>query len=135
MGDGVWDGRYLSVATVKRDGTRTACPVWCAQVGGQLVFRTFAKATKVRRLNRDARVAVAPCDQAGRLLGPCRDGSAVLLSGGQARRANWQLTRRQGWQKPLADLLYGCRLGKLVVYEIALDDPLAPPACASVLVS
>ena len=91
-----WDGRYLSVATVKRDGTSTACPVWCAWDDDRLVFRTFARTVKARRLRRNPRVAVAPCDRQGKPLAAYRDGIAGLLFGGQARRAHRRLTSRQG---------------------------------------
>jgi len=135
MAAGPWDGRYLSVATVKRDGMSTACPVWCAWDGDRLVFRTFAGTVKASRLRRNQRVAVAPCDRQGQPLAAYRDGIAVLVSGGQARRAHRQLTRRQGVAKPLAELLYRPRLGRRVVFAVALDVPLTSPAGPSVLVS
>ncbi len=135
MDAGPWDGRYLSVATVRRDGTSTACPVWCARDGDRLVFRTFARTVKARRLRRNPRVVVAPCDRQGQPLAAYRPGITVLMAGGQARRAHRRLARRQGWQKPLADLLYRPRLGQRVAFVVTLDVPLALPAGPSALVS
>lgn len=121
-----FDGRYVSVLTYRRDATATACPVWSAHDGDRLVFRTFDRTVKARRLSRDRRVGLAPCDRDGNETGPYAFGTAVLLTGPEARRASWRLFRRQGLLKPLADLYYRPRLGRLVTYAVDLR------ACADV---
>lgn len=116
----VWDGRYISLVTYRRDGIGTACPVWCARRGSRLVFRTFARTVKARRLGRDERVALAPCERDGTPTGPYVHGLAVRLTGPAAWRAGGQLTRRQGPVKPLSDLYYRFTLGRIVTYAVDL---------------
>ncbi len=51
----------------------------------------------------------------------CRDGRARLLAGAEARRANRLITRREGWVKRFADVVYPLRDGRALVIEITLE--------------
>ncbi len=51
----LFPGKYLSVTSFKRDGTRVATPVWFVSDGGRLFALTGALA-KVRRIRRNPRV-------------------------------------------------------------------------------
>ena len=119
-GDG-WDGRYLSVMTFRADGTASACPVWFVRTGDEVEFRTFTGTLKARRLARDVRIGIAPCDRDGVPAGPYLHGTARRLTGRAARRAGRRLTRRQGWVKPMADLWYRPRLGRTVAFAVDLS--------------
>ncbi|RCV53973.1 PPOX class F420-dependent oxidoreductase [Marinitenerispora sediminis] len=61
--------RYISLTTFRADGSAVATPVWFAPDpdGPRLYVTSDVDAYKVRRLRRDPRVTVAPCDIAGRL--------------------------------------------------------------------
>ena len=116
--------RYLSLETTRRDGTPVRTPVWSAVDGDRLLVRSFAKTGKVKRLRREPRVRVAPCDRAGRTPeGAWAQGRARVLEGDEARRADRRLTARQGWSKRLTDLAYRPRLGPKVVVEVLLATP------------
>lgn len=129
----VWDGRYVRVLTYRPDGSATACPVWCARTDSTLVFRTFAKTLKARRLRRDPRVGVAPCARDGQTSTPFVYGHARRLTGRAALAAGWRLTRRHGPVKPAADLYYRLTLGRVLTFAVELDecrdvlDPVAAP--------
>ena len=72
-------GRFLSVTSFKRDGTRVATPVWFVSDGRRLFALTDRHSAKVRRMRRDPRVTVAPCRrgrQAAGRAGPGARGGA-----------------------------------------------------------
>ena len=60
------DQQYLNLETYRKDGRAVRTPVWFAEdEGGVLYLRTVKDAGKVKRIRRQARVRVAPCDMAG----------------------------------------------------------------------
>lgn len=122
IGPAAWDGRYVALLTYRRDGGATACPVWCARHRGTLVFRTFARTLKARRLQRDSRVGLAPCQRDGSTTTPFVYGRARRLTGRAALGAGWRLTRRQGPVKPLADLYYRFTLGRVLTFAVDLES-------------
>jgi uncharacterized protein len=96
-------GKYISVTTYKQDGTGVATPVWFAQEGDRLLFRTGVASGKAKRIRRNPAVLVAACTLRGELLGQQVSGVARVLSGsaaGDARRlinrkyrADWVIVR------------------------------------------
>lgn len=75
----VFDGRYLSLTSFRRDGTEVATPVWFVQRDGQLLVLTDASSYKVRRIRGNPTVRVALCTASGRLRGQPVAGRAELL--------------------------------------------------------
>ena len=72
-------GKYLLLTTFRKDGTAVPTPVWVARDNDQLVVWTAANAGKVKRIRRDGRVELAPCDVKGTPTGPAVPGLARLL--------------------------------------------------------
>jgi PPOX class probable F420-dependent enzyme len=72
--------RYVSLTTFRRDGTPAATPVWTAGDDGRLLIWTAADSWKVKRIKRDSRVRVAPCNAWGKLSGEAIDGEAAILA-------------------------------------------------------
>ena len=62
-----FDGKYLSLATFKRDGAAVATPVWFVADNGRLLVLTDAESFKVKRIRRNSDVSVARCSASGRL--------------------------------------------------------------------
>ncbi|RAG86091.1 PPOX class F420-dependent oxidoreductase [Streptacidiphilus pinicola] len=58
---------YVSLTTYRKDGTPVATPVWGVVDDGRLYVWTEAGSWKVKRLRRDPRVTVVPCDVRGRI--------------------------------------------------------------------
>jgi uncharacterized protein len=59
--------QFVSLTTFRRDGTPVPTPVWIARDGDALVVTTPAESGKVKRLRRNARVELRPCDRRGRV--------------------------------------------------------------------
>ena len=118
--------RYVSLASYRRDGREVRTPVWIAPDGERLVVYTNRNSGKVKRIRREARVRLAPCDARGRLRSPerwveararLRDDPAGLERGLAAVR------QKYGWQMALAlaaSRLSG-RYADRAVIELELD--------------
>jgi PPOX class probable F420-dependent enzyme len=102
---------YVSVTTVKRDGTRVPTPVWAAPDGeGHLVVWTGAQSGKVKRLRHTPAVTVAPCDRRGKVTGDAVPGTARLLPDADLPRIDAAMARKYGVPYRLTTLV--TRLGR-----------------------
>lgn len=102
--------RYISLETFKKNGEGVRTPVWFAIDGDSLVVFTDGTSYKVKRIRRDPRARVAPCDVRGGLRGPFHEAVAEFLEPGPDEdRAYRLLTEKYGWQKRLLDVF--SRLG------------------------
>lgn len=72
-------GKYISLATFKRDGSRVATPVWVTREGDHLYVITDPNSGKAKRLRNSARAEIAPCDARGNTSADYVPASAVLL--------------------------------------------------------
>ena len=62
------DARYVSLTTYKRDGDPVHVPVWIAPLDdGRAGFTTDVSSYKVKRVLRDPRVVLRPCDMRGKV--------------------------------------------------------------------
>ena len=66
--------RFVLLTTFRASGEAVATPMWFARGPGRLFMVTDRKAGKLRRIQRDPHVTVAPCRSQGRPLGPAIDG-------------------------------------------------------------
>jgi len=89
-------GKYLSLTTVKRDGTGVATPVWFVAEAGKILVITGADSHKVRRIRQNPAVTVAQCTASGRLRSSPVPARAQILPCHQAPRAR-QLMARKYW--------------------------------------
>lgn len=76
------DEKFLSLTTFKKNGDGVAEPMWVAPDGEHLVMMTGADSWKVKRLRRDPRVTLVPCDRSGKVRGGATpvEGTAEILS-------------------------------------------------------
>jgi PPOX class probable F420-dependent enzyme len=80
--------RQALVVTFKRSGTPVATPVnFGLDEQGRLYFRSEPHVAKIRRIRRDARVRVGPCNLRGKPLGPMAEGRARVLPAEEEERA------------------------------------------------
>jgi hypothetical protein len=94
--DELADGKYISLATFKRDGTRVATPVWVTREGDHLYAITDADSGKAKRLRNSPRAEVAPCDMRGNVTGGTVPATAVLLDDAGTKRVMDLVTRKYG---------------------------------------
>lgn len=78
--------KYVSLTTIKRDGTPVATPVWVAGDGDRLYVTTPVQTGKVKRLRHTSRVLLAPCDVRGKVSGEQVEGTARLLDDEGSKR-------------------------------------------------
>jgi PPOX class probable F420-dependent enzyme len=60
--------QFVSLTTYRRSGDAVSVPVWIApalDAGGGLLVTTTERSGKVKRLRRDRRVQLRPCDRRG----------------------------------------------------------------------
>ena len=60
------DEKFVLLTSYRRSGEGVPTPVWVAGAGDELVVWTGADSGKVKRLRRDPRVELTPCDRRGR---------------------------------------------------------------------
>ncbi len=89
-------GKYMSLATFKKDGTRVATPVWLTREGDHLYVITQAEAGKAKRLRNSSRAEVAPCDMRGNVTGDVAPAEAVLLDEQGTRKVKDLVNRKYG---------------------------------------
>lgn len=97
---------YVSLVTYRRDGSPVATPVRAVADAGVLLIWTSLDSWKVKRLRRDRRVTVAPCDLRGRIAAGARvvPWKALLLeSSADLARLRAAMTRRYRWRFRLVD--------------------------------
>jgi uncharacterized protein len=102
------DEEFVSLTTYRRSGEPVPTAVWVAREGDALVVTTSTSSGKVKRLRRDPRVLVRPCDRRGGVAedAPTAEGRAEIVVDPAAqegpRRA---LAAKYGVQFRLVDLM------------------------------
>jgi uncharacterized protein len=77
--------RTVLLTTRKRDGATVGTPVNMALGSdGRAYFRTWSATGKAKRIRNFPQVWIAPCTARGKVTGPQRQATAVLLSGPEA---------------------------------------------------
>jgi len=115
--------RYVSLATFRRDGAEVRTPIWFAIVGDDLWMMTGGDSGKVKRLRRDSRVRVAPCDVRGIVHGPWQEGTArIAQDPREIADAHAMLRAKYGRQVTLLDLFsrLSGRIKRRMWLEVAL---------------
>ena len=87
---------YALVTTYRKDGRAVPTPVWVVRDGDALAIWTVTAAGKVKRVRRDGRVLIGPCDVVGRPKGEQVPGTAVLLDSEGTERVRALLKRKYG---------------------------------------
>jgi PPOX class probable F420-dependent enzyme len=61
--------KYISLTTVRKNGTKVATPVWFGEDGDRLYVMTRSTMGKVKRIRNNPLVEVAPCTMRGNVTG------------------------------------------------------------------
>jgi uncharacterized protein len=79
--------KHALLVTFRRDGTAVPTTVWFGLIDDRrLVVHSEERTAKVRRIRRDPRARVLPCDPRGKPLGPAVEATARILEADEDRR-------------------------------------------------
>ena len=98
--EGLAGHKYALLTSFRRSGEGVPTPVWFGIHDWRMFVRTGREDGKVKRIRREGRVHVAPCNFRGRPLGPPVTGTARVLGADEeaaaerALEANYGLGRR-----------------------------------------
>ena len=85
------------MVSYRRDGTPVPTPVWFGvDDAGRLYFRSFTSAAKLKRLERDPRVLIAPCTMRGKPGGPAAEVTTRILPPEEEERAEAAIQANYG---------------------------------------
>lgn len=111
---------FINIESYRRDGGGVKTPVWCAELDGKLVVVTDGTSYKVKRIRRNPKVRVAPCDARGGLRGEWVEGECHIIEDAErAKRAHATLQAKYGWQFRLLD--FGSWLSRRMKRRAYLD--------------
>lgn len=98
--------RYLNLETYKRDGTPVRTPLWFAagDDGRTLYAFTLAESGKVKRIRRDGRARIAPCDFRGNPRGTWVSAETRLVENEDDIRLAHRLLDRKYFTKRISNL-------------------------------
>jgi PPOX class probable F420-dependent enzyme len=116
--------RYVSLATFRRDGRAVETPVWVVEHRGRLYVFTEAASWKVKRLRRDPRVRITPCNVRGALRGQPTPGSGRIVTDPDLESAVYRaFEQKYGWQMQLLNLFsrLGGRIAGRAVLELEIE--------------
>lgn len=89
--------KYALIVTFKRNGEAVPTPTWFGlDDDGNLYLHTFVDSWKVKRIGRDPRALVVPCDPRGKPLGPAIEGRARVLPEAEWDRAERAIAANYG---------------------------------------
>jgi uncharacterized protein len=111
------DQKYLSLESYRKNGSPVRTPVWFAEENGTLYVYTEEDSGKMKRIRRNPRVRIAPCDMRGNLKGDWVDAEARVCGPEEASRGNHLLDRKYPL-KMLFNIFSRLRRQKRVVLAI-----------------
>jgi len=115
--------QFVALVSYRRDGTPVSTPVWVVGHGSGLAVWTARNTYKVRRMERNPAVTLAPCRFRGELLGPAVSGRATIMSDAETARLRPVMARKYGvlgWLSVYGSILRRGRKGS-VGFTIVLD--------------
>jgi PPOX class probable F420-dependent enzyme len=71
--------KYISLATLRQDGSAVHTPGWFGEDDGRLYVMTRSDSGKYKRIRKNPQVRIAPCTMRGRITGPEFAGTARIL--------------------------------------------------------
>jgi hypothetical protein len=115
------EARYVSLATLRRDGREVLTPVWIAPAGAAHYVFSEAHVGKVKRIRANPQIRLARCDMRGKVLSDWTAATARLVEDPATVASAYRaLHTKYGWQMWLLDLMskLAGRFDKRVIIEI-----------------
>jgi len=122
MPDPFANEEYVSLETVRKNGTPVARPIWVAPQGDKLVMITNSDTWKVKHIRRNPAVRVASCDSRGGSVGAYRSATARILDGDEATAPGVAaIKKKYGWKTVPFSILGMFMRKERVVIEVVMD--------------
>jgi PPOX class probable F420-dependent enzyme len=102
------EGKYLLLTTFRKDGRAVPTPVWVVRDGEGLSAWSATDSGKVKRIRRDGKVLVGPCDIKGKPTGESVEAHASLLDQNGSDRVRALIAKKYGVMGKLT--LWGSKL-------------------------
>ncbi len=113
--------KYINLETFRKNGEGVKTPLWFAEdEAGTLYARIFERMGKAKRIRREPRARVAPCDVRGNPKGEWVGAEARILEPGseEGEEANRLLNEKYGLLKRIIESIVSLRHGEVVVVGI-----------------
>jgi len=114
----LFDERYVSLTSFRRNGVEVSTPVWVIALEGRLYARTDVVSGKVKRIRRQPRVRLAACTRSGIETGPRVAAHAGIYSPSARRDVIPALDRKYGLLSRGVGLLTWLRRRQVVIVEL-----------------
>jgi uncharacterized protein len=121
-------GKYLNLESFRKNGQGVRTPVWFAGdpprgTPQKLYLYSEADSGKAKRIRRDSRVRIAPCNVRGKLLGDWIEARAEIVEGEEAARGIRLLNAKYAPWKQLLNFFAKFKRGGHVVFSISPAEP------------
>ncbi len=113
--------QYINVETYRKTGEAVATPVWFIELDDKLYVRTGAQSGKIKRIRRNPKIRVAPCDARGNLLGEWVAAQAHIVDEKTAEAVNQLLKKKYGLPKAFFDTVSRLSKAEEAVFAIELE--------------
>ena len=80
------DHKYLNLETYRKSGEDMRTPLWFVEDGGVFYAQTLSNTGKVKRVRRQPRAKLVPCDRRGGAEGEWVEGEAWIVRGAEKER-------------------------------------------------
>lgn len=116
--------KTILLTSYRKDGTPVGTPVHIAVDGDRAYVRTFDKAWKVKRMQHNPEVEIAPSTVRGAPTGPAIRARARLLDGEESARAGRALARKHRLMHGvLVPLFHRIKRYRTLHYELTPAGP------------
>jgi len=109
------DQKFVMLESYGYNGKAIQTPVWILEDGGIIYFRTDPSTGKVRRIQRNPAVSLAPADISGEILGSWVKGEAHFVEGEEAKRVFKLFRKKYGIIGRIIDFFNRLRGRKMTV--------------------
>mgnify|MGYP001403062190 CR=1 FL=1 len=121
--NGLESHSYINLETFRKSGIGVRTPVWFVEDGSTLFVRTDATSGKVKRIQNNGQVHVAPCKMDGALLGDWMEASARVADGEEIdRKVDRLLGKKYGFMKIIFSLASSLQRRKSTIIEIRVAE-------------
>lgn len=117
MKDALLQAKYINLETFRKNGNGVKTPVWFVTEEEKIYVLTRESTGKVKRLAKNPKVNFAPCSFSGDIKGDWFSGTAVLITGDDAKNAVKLRKKKYGFKAILAGFMTKTK-GDTVVYSI-----------------